>query len=356
MPSALTPEAIDVILAPLAEAAALLLAVSGGPDSTALLVMAASWARRRGGPRIEAATVDHGLRAEGADEARAVADLCRKLGVPHQTLIWRGEKPRTRLQERARDARYALLADHARAIGAEIVVTAHHLDDQAETVLFRLLRGSGLSGLAGIAARSTRDGLNLARPLLGLAKADLVAYCEEEGVSFVRDPANEDPRYARTRMRGLMAMLAAEGLDALALARLARRAAQVEDALARETAAAEARLRFIETGACEADELFAEPTEIVQRLMTATVASVGGRDASRVGLEKIEALVAGLRKALGSGERFSANVGGARVRSDGGTVRVGKEPARRKTADTTGLSQLPAGEAIRRRRRRDPPR
>jgi len=344
MPSALTPEAIEMILAPLAEAAALLLAVSGGPDSTALLVMAASWARRRGGPRIEAATVDHGLRAEGADEARAVADLCRKLGVPHQTLIWRGEKPKTRLQERARDARYALLADHARAIGAEMVVTAHHLDDQAETVLFRLLRGSGLTGLAGIAARTTRDGLNLARPLLGLAKADLVAYCEEEGVSFVRDPANEDPRYARTRMRGLMAMLAAEGLDAPALARLARRAAQVEDALARQTAAAEARLRFIETGACEAASLFAEPTEIVQRLMTATIASVGGRDASRVGLEKIEALVAELRKALRSGERFSANVGGARVRSDRGTVRVGKEPARRKTADTIGLSQLPAGD------------
>ena len=142
-------------------------------------------------------------------------------------------------------------------------------------------------------------------------------------------------------------MLAAEGLDALALARLARRAAQVEDALARETAAAEVRLRFIETGACEADELFAEPTEIAQRLMTATVASVGGRDASRVGLEKIEALVAGLRKALGNGEQFSANVGGARVRSDGGTVRVGKEPARRKPADITGLSRLPAGEAIR---------
>src|SRR5271156_4483671 len=221
MPSALTLEAIDVILAPLAEAAALLLAVSGGPDSTALLVMAASWARRRGGPRIDAATVDHGLRAEGADEARAVADLCRKLGVPHQTLIWRGEKPKTRLQERARDARYALLADCARRIGAEIVVTAHHMDDQAETVLFRLLRGSGVGGLAGIAARTERDGLTLARPLLGLAKADLVAYCEAERVPYACDPSNVDPRYARTRMRALLASLAAEGLDAApALARL----------------------------------------------------------------------------------------------------------------------------------------
>src|ERR1700677_66574 len=96
---ALTPEAINLLLAPLADAPAVLLAVSGGPDSTALLVMAANWARRRGRPRIEAATVDHGLRAEGIDEAAAVGDLCRRLEVPHRTLLWRGDKPKTRLQE-----------------------------------------------------------------------------------------------------------------------------------------------------------------------------------------------------------------------------------------------------------------
>jgi tRNA(Ile)-lysidine synthase len=329
MPSALTPGSIDAILAPLADAPALL-AVSGGPDSTALLVMAANWARRRERPRIEAATVDHGLRPEGADEAAAVGDLCRKLGVPHRTLLWRGDKPKTRLQERAREARYALLADHARAVGAEVVVTAHHLDDQAETVLFRLLRGSGMSGLAGMAARTTRDGLTLLRPLLSLAKTDLVAYCEAEGVAFARDPSNEDPRYARTRMRALLETLSAEGLDAApALARLARRAARVEDALARQTAEAETRLRLIETGACHAADLWAEPTEIVQRLLTSTIAIIGGREASRIGLEKIEALAAGLRQAHESGERFSANVGGAWVRSDGnGAVRVEREPPR----------------------------
>jgi len=329
MPSALTPDAIDRILAPLGDAAALLLAVSGGPDSTALLVMAANWARRRGGLRLEAATVDHGLRAESAGEAAAVADLCRKLGAPHHTLLWRGDRPKSRLQERAREARYALLADCARKIGAEIVVTAHHLDDQAETVLFRLLRGSGVAGLAGMAARTTRDGVTLARPLLGLAKADLVAYCEAERVPFARDPSNEDPRYARTRMRALMATLAAEGLDAVAFSRLARRAAQIEDALARQTADAETRLRLIETGGCEAELLSAEPAEIVQRLLTATISRVGGREASRVGLEKIEALEGGLREALSRGERFSANIGGAWVRSDGrGEVRVEREPAR----------------------------
>jgi tRNA(Ile)-lysidine synthase len=327
---ALTPGEIDAILAPLEDAPAVLLAVSGGPDSTALLVMTAKWARRRGGPRIEAATVDHGLRAEGVDEAAAVGELCGKLSVPHRTLLWRGDKPKTRLQERAREARYALLAEHARAIGAEILATAHHLDDQAETVLFRLLRGSGVSGLAGMAARTERDGLTLLRPLLGLAKTDLVAYCQAERVAFARDPSNEDPRYARTRMRALLETLAAEGLYAApALARLARRAAQVEDALARQTAEAEARLRLIETGACDAARLLAEPTEIVQRLLTSTIASIGGREASRVGLEKIEALAAGLRQAHEGGERFSANVAGAWVRSDGnGAVRVEREPPR----------------------------
>jgi tRNA(Ile)-lysidine synthase len=325
----LTPDAIDSILAPLANSTAILLAVSGGPDSTALLLMTSHWAGRRGAPRVEAATVDHGLREGAAAEAAAVAALCRKLCVPHHTLQWRGEKPKSRMQERARDARYSLLTECARGIGAEIVVTAHHLDDQAETVLFRLLRGSGIGGLAGMAASTNRDGVALARPLLGLAKADLVAYCHAEGAPFVHDPSNDDPRYARTRMRALLKSLASEGLDAPALARLAKRAARVEEALARQTDAAEMRLQLAATGRCEAALLLAEPVEIIQRLVTATIARVGGREPSRVGLEKVEALVAGLRVALLAGERFSANICGARVRSNGkGTVWVEREPRR----------------------------
>ncbi|HXZ18039.1 MAG TPA: tRNA lysidine(34) synthetase TilS, partial [Roseiarcus sp.] len=143
--------AVDALIAPLATPKATLIAVSGGPDSTALLLMAAEWAARRGA-RVFAATVDHGLRPESAAEAAGVALLSAKLSVPHATLVWSGAKPATRLQERAREARYRLLLAHAEKIGADRIATAHHLDDQAETVLFRLLRGSGVSGLKGMGA------------------------------------------------------------------------------------------------------------------------------------------------------------------------------------------------------------
>ncbi len=171
------------------------------------------------------------------------------LRVPHATLVWEGEKPAARLQERAREARYDLLTAEARRVGAGVIVTAHHLDDQAETVLFRLMRGSGLAGLAGMAARTRRGEVEIARPLLGLGKAELVAFCEARGLAYVSDPSNENPRFARPRLRRLAGALAAEGLDAPALARLARRAAVAEAALVRQTDMAEARLRLAGTAA-----------------------------------------------------------------------------------------------------------
>ncbi len=333
-PATLSDAAIDALFAPLAGASALLLAVSGGPDSTALLLMAAAWARRREGrPRLAAATVEHGLRPESAEEARAVAELCARLGVPHRILAWRGAKPRSRVQERAREARYALLAEAAALVGADCIVTAHHLDDQAETALFRLLRGSGISGLRAMAARAARQGATIARPLLGLAKRELIAYCQAAGVPFAHDPSNDDPRYARTRLRALSEALAAEGLDAPALARLARRAAQVDEALTRQTEAAETRLRLVAEATCDARALFAEPLEIVQRLLTAAIAKVGGKEPSRVGLEKIETLASALRSACAAGGAFGANLAGARVRLGAtGTLRLEPEPPRRAAA------------------------
>jgi len=324
---------IDALLAPLAAFDAALLAVSGGPDSTALLAMAVEWARRAPlAPRLAAATVDHGLRKDSADEAAAVGALCARLGVPHCVLVWRGDKPTSRVQERARAARYALLAAHAREIGARAIVVAHHLDDQAETALFRLLRGSGVGGLRAMAASVELDGLVLLRPLLGVAKRELVAACEARDLAYVRDPANEDPRYARTRMRKLAAGLAAEGLDAAALARLARRAGQVEDALARQTQAAALRLGFGAGSSCDAGALLTEPTEIVQRLLAAAIADVGGRTSSRVGLGKVEALTQQLARAYAAGAPFSANVAGARVRLARGALQVAPEPPRRSAA------------------------
>jgi len=318
---------IDALLAALGSAKATLIAVSGGPDSTALLVMAAEWAARRGA-RISAATVDHGLRPESAAEAAGVAALSERLGVPHATLVWTGAKPATRRQERAREARYRLLVAHANAIGADTIATAHHLDDQAETVLFRLQRGSGVAGLAGMAATSERDGVRLARPLLGLAKADLVAFCRTRRVAFVEDPSNADPAYARTRLRALMAALAEDGLDAEAFARLARRASEADEALARMTEAAEARLG---EGPIDAHALFSEPIAVVHRLLARRIASAGGADEARIGLEKIEALALRLSEAASGRRALGANVAGALVRLTAkGRLDFGREPARRK--------------------------
>jgi tRNA(Ile)-lysidine synthase len=166
--------------------------------------------------------------------------------------------------------------------------------------------------------------------LLELRKQALVACCEAAGVAFVRDPSNDDPRFARTRLRALLPLLAAEGLDAPALARLARRARQVEEALEAQTSAAAARLGLTETGSCDARAWLAEPIEIRQRLLNAAIARIGGSDASRVGLEKIEATVAALSEAIAAGRRFSANLAGALARSDGkGVLFVENEPARR---------------------------
>ena len=218
------------------------------------------------------------------------------------------------MQERAREARYRLLIDHARAIGAGAIATAHHADDQAETVLFRLIRGSGVAGLAGMEAASERDGVTIARPLLGVEKSDLVAFCRSRGAAFTDDPSNADPRFARPRLRSLLDRLGEEGLTAEGLVRLARRAAEADEALERVTDALEAKLGA--DGPIDAGALFGEPIAIVQRILARRVAAAGGRDESRIGLEKIEALASRLRDALESRRALAANVGGALVRLD----------------------------------------
>jgi tRNA(Ile)-lysidine synthase len=325
---ALSSADIDALFAPFVRARALLIAVSGGPDSTALLVMAAEWAKRRGKTRIEAATVDHGLRPESANEAKGVGEICARLGIGHRVLQWKGVKPTSRLQERAREARYRLLVDHAKAIGADAVMTAHHADDQAETVLFRLLRGSGVAGLRGMDLMTARDGMTIARPLIALKKRDLIAFANARGAPFIDDPSNVDPRFARTRLRALLARLDEEGLNAEALDRLARRARETEEALAHLTAEVEARVGSEKT--IEARALFAAPIVIVHRILTRRIAEVGQRDATRIGLEKIETLAAGLRDALKERQAYGANVGGVVVRLTAkGRLSFAPEPPRK---------------------------
>ncbi len=163
----------------LADSRALVLAVSGGPDSTALMLLAARWAKaRKKSPRLIAVTVDHGLRTESAREAAAVRRQAAKLGIEHRTLRWTGRKPKTGLQEAAREARYRLLGEAAREAGASCILTAHTLDDQAETVLIRLTRGSGLTGLAAM-QRVTPLG-----PALGAPSPHGTRACPSSDLSF----------------------------------------------------------------------------------------------------------------------------------------------------------------------------
>jgi tRNA(Ile)-lysidine synthase len=213
-------------------APAVVLAVSGGPDSIALMWLAVRWRRALAhGPRLIAVTVDHGLRPAAAREAREVKRLARSLDLPHRTMRWTGAKPSTGLPAAARAARYRLLAQAARSSGATHILTAHTRDDQAETLLMRLLRGSGIAGLAAMARESARDGVRLARPFLHVSKAQLVATLKQAKLGFADDPTNRDLSFTRPRLRAIMPVLAAEGGDARNLARLASRLARANAAV-----------------------------------------------------------------------------------------------------------------------------
>jgi len=201
-------------------------AVSGGPDSLALLLLA----QAAFPGRVLAATVDHGLRAESAAEAASVAALCAQLGIAHQTLPI-SLADTANIQAEARAARYAALADWMNASGVAVLLTAHHADDQAETLLLRLNRGSGVAGLAGVRARSTVPGtrLPLVRPLLNWRRSELAMIVADADIAAADDPSNRDDRFDRARLR--KAMSGADWLDVPALAASAAHLAEADAAL-----------------------------------------------------------------------------------------------------------------------------
>lgn len=201
------------------------IAVSGGPDSLALLLLAQAILP----DGIVAATVDHGLRPTSADEAAMVAKLCARLGVRHDTLAVTVADGN--VQAEARAARYAALADWMEQHGIAALVTAHHADDQAETLLLRLNRGSGVAGLAGVRARGNVPGTRfpVIRPLLGWRKAELVELVAAAGLAGADDPSNRDDRFDRARIRKVLG--SADWLDVPALAASATHLADADAAL-----------------------------------------------------------------------------------------------------------------------------
>src|ERR1700682_1803236 len=319
-------------------APAIVLAVSGGPDSIALMWLAARWRRTLArGPRLIAVTVDHGLRAEAKAEAREVKRLARSLDVDHRTMRWSGTKPKTGLPAAARAARYRLLAEAARAQGATHILTAHTRDDQAETVLMRLLRGSGIAGLAAMARQSERDGVLLARPFLHVSKSQLIATLKKAKLGFADDLTNRDPSFTRPRLRTLMPVLAAEGGDTRNLARLASRLARANQAVEILVDGAERYLALRDRGGAhpgfDAKAFAAMPEEIRLRLLLRAIDRFGHEGRAELG--KVEAMLSVLGRAMTEPNsrrrpRLKQTLAGALVSLIDDRITVAPAPPRRR--------------------------
>ena len=355
---------LALLFGALASCSGLLLAVSGGPDSTALMVLAARWVKTlKRKPKLTAVTVDHGLRLESKREAAAVARLARKLGVPHRTLRWTGKKPKTGLQQAARQARYRLLLKAAKGAGADCILTAHTLDDQAETVLIRMARGSGITGLGAmrrVSARYSADrGIALVRPFLDIPKARLVATLRTLKIAFADDPSNYDPRFTRARVRGVMPDLAREGLDADRLAVLARRLRRADAAIEAVVDQAMAELAVPQPAhgslAFAVNRMRQLPAEIALRVLGRAIGQSG--DEGPVELGKLEALMAALDAAASQNSvnaGFRRTLAGAMVTFTGESVVVERAPARRQARRSgrgKALTKRTAGNAKRRKAR-----
>lgn len=288
------------------------MAVSGGPDSMALLLLAAEALPSR----VEAATVDHGLRPESAGEARMVAAVCKALGVPHAVLPVK--VPAGNLQSEARAARYAALAGWLESQGLFALATAHHADDQAETLLMRLNRASGVAGLAGVRPRGVVPGsaIALVRPLLDWRRQELAAIVAAAGIEPVQDPSNESGRFDRVRLR--KALADSDWIDIPALAASAANLADADAALAWAAAR-----EWAEAVSWEGEETLyrpGAPRAVALRVLARIVEQLGSGPA-RGGA------VARLHDALQSGKPATLADVAARATKHGWRFR--KAPARR---------------------------
>ncbi len=297
------------------------LAVSGGGDSMAMLHLLAPWARVRG-IALRVATVDHGLRPQAAEEAALVRRESAALGLVHDTLAWRGWSGQGNLQHEARAARHRLLAGWAREHGLEAVALGHTRDDQAETLLMRLARGSGVDGLSAMQPLRRHGGATWLRPLLGIGRAELRAWLRAEGISWAEDPSNEDRRFERVRVRKALDTLAGLGItreDLAATAERMQRARAALDHYTHEAARAIVRLQAGDV-LIAAAPLAALPEEIRLRLVAHSLCRVSSAD-YRPRLQPLTEALADVN----AGRTRSLH--GALMRHEGAEIRIFREHA-----------------------------
>lgn len=296
-------------------------AVSGGGDSVALMHIL-SRCFDAGTVQLHVATVDHGLRSEAAVEARAVAQLAGQMGLPHSTLHWTGWNHSGNLQDQARKARYRLLREWAEPLNLDMVALGHTADDQAETVLMRLARASGVDGLAAMPMQCTLFGLKVIRPLLDLTRQDLRDYLTGHDIGWAEDPSNEDTRFDRVRARAALALLEPLGLTAQALVDVAGNMADARAALDHATHRAACELMQIDGGdiVLDAHGVRELPTEIARRLLVGAICWIGGAQHPPRRAPVLDALAA-IRAGRGM------TLAGCRLLCGGSTIRLCREYA-----------------------------
>jgi tRNA(Ile)-lysidine synthase len=302
----------------------LAVAVSGGSDSMALALLAADWARARGG-RVTALTVDHGLRAEAAAEASQVGSWCAARGIAHEIVRWPGPAPRTGIQAAARAARYRLLEEWCGAHGVLHLLVAHQREDQAETLLMRLTRASGVDGLSGMAALVERRAMRVLRPLLALPRARLQGTLRAAAQDWIEDPSNRNPAFLRARLRIQLDNQAGRGVSAERLAGLAAQFGRARAALETERAKLLAQSVMLHPAGfawLNATALLAAPEEVVLRALAAIITTVSGAEYPPRS-ERLERLFRHLPQGLASGR----TLGGCLILPRRGRILICREPA-----------------------------
>lgn len=316
------------------------LAVSGGPDSIALALLVRAWLKDRTRPPVHVYCVDHGLRPEAQAECAHVEQIANQLGFAFKSLKWQGPKPTSGIQAAAREARYRLIGGAMANDGVPLLLTGHHLQDQAETILMRLAHGSGLTGLKGMQKFAGVFGVRLARPLLALSKQFLQDLVEASGVEAVADPSNQNTDFERVRWRNILPQLAELGLTPERLSKFGARAARADDALE-----AQKGLTLVDADPLNnfgaAEILLSKwgdwPQEIKIRILQHYLDLCGGGDKAAE-LDQLELLVSAL-----DGQQFAnQTLAGCAVQRDANRIMMFRELGRRPMES----AELPNGNAV----------